>query len=248
VRMIDRPANPAPRLLFVLLSLAWAVGSIACASQTPDGEPTDAGGPSEPDRPSATTVALDAMNAIAADDAISAPRLVIERLHATLTAVLEDADALGYRGRYEALAPVIRELFDVRGMARATLLPGWRELSAEQQEEWVDLFWRFHVSAAAVQHRNDRGQRFRILGEETLPNGAVLVKAQLDFPGRNVDLFTDYRLAKREAGWRVIDIHEPPAVSDVAMRRSEYAAVLGRGGFDELVKLMNERLARRAED
>jgi phospholipid transport system substrate-binding protein len=80
-----------------------------------------------------------------------------------------------------------------------------------------------------------------------LAEGLVLVKSQLDFPGRGVDLYTDYRLREGPNGWRVVDIHEPPAVSDVAMRRSEYAAVLERGGFDELVAMMKERLARRAE-
>ncbi len=220
-----------PAAAFRLLCASFLMGSFACASSD-DGT---GGALAEPA----------AARHEPAEAPASAGRAVVAELHAALTAVIIDSKSLGYPGRYDALAPVLLRLFNVRTMARATLGPKWNTLSREQQESWVEVFGRFHVSAAALRHRDDRGQRFRILGEEVLGDGLLLVQTQIDYPGRGVDIYVDYRLREGVDGWRVVDIHDPPSVSDVAMRRSEYATVLDRGGIDALVAMMEERIAKR---
>lgn len=176
-----------------------------------------------------------------------AARAVIQRLEALIIDVSKNAKELGYAGRYERLAPAVREIFDVRSMARGTLGEHWPSLTPEQQNEWVTLFTRFHTSALADEHRSYRGQTFVNLGERRDERGLVLVSVLLDFPGRNVDVRTDYRLRNTNRGWLVVDIHQPPAVSEVAMRRAEYATVYEAGGFEKIVERMQKAIARRAE-
>src|SRR3989337_2710288 len=47
------------------------------------------------------------------------PSAVIERLYAALLQSMQNADTLGFSGRYENLAPVLTEGFDLAFMARA---------------------------------------------------------------------------------------------------------------------------------
>ena len=56
--------------------------------------------------------------ALAAPAAAAAPREPIEVLTDELSEVMRNADALGFQGRYERLAPVLTQTFDFGTMAR----------------------------------------------------------------------------------------------------------------------------------
>jgi phospholipid transport system substrate-binding protein len=210
--------TPKIRAGAIALSL---VVLLACASDEPPPVPTD------PD--------------------FIAARAVIERLDAVSIEVAKNADELGFQGRFDSLLPVVREIFDVRAMARGTIAPHWDSLTPEQQEAWVELFTKFHTSAVAHEHRSYSGQFFSILGERRDERGLVIVSIRLEYPGRDVNLRTDYRLRSSPRGWLIVDVHQPPSVSEVAMRRAEYAAVYERGGFEKIVERMQQAIARWAE-
>ncbi len=55
------------------------------------------------------------------------------------------------------------------------------------------------------------------------------------------DVELNYRLRETDAGWRVIDCYMNGTVSEVALRRSEYGAVLRRDGFDALLAAINTK-------
>ena len=52
-----------------------------------------------------------------------APSDVIERFHAALIAVMRDAQRLGVRGRYDRLAPILAQSFDLAAMTRIAVGP-----------------------------------------------------------------------------------------------------------------------------
>jgi len=169
---------------------------------------------------------------------------VVERLQATVLDLMKNAETLGYDGRVRALTSVVRQSFDLPSMARRTLGPSWRGLSADQQRVWIDTFERFHVSAIADIRDAYRGQAFVILGAERDARDQVRVHAQLDYPGRQVDIFTDYLLQETPRGWLIVDVFKPPTVSEVAMRRSEYQTVFESQGFDHVLSAMEARIIR----
>jgi phospholipid transport system substrate-binding protein len=170
---------------------------------------------------------------------------VVLRLQAELVAVMREATELGYVGRYQRLEAVARESFDIPMMARMSYGPGWAQLSPEQQQVWLETFERFHISSIADIRSRYSGQVYRLLGFERPAADTVRIRSVLDYPGRAVDIFVDYTVSERSQGWRIVDIHRPPAVSEVAMRRAEYRTLLERGGFDGLVAEMNARVEAR---
>jgi phospholipid transport system substrate-binding protein len=53
----------------------------------------------------------------------------------------------------------------------------------------------------------------------------------------------NYRMRPDGESWRIIDVYLNGTVSELALRRSEYAAVLQRDGFEKLVASIDEKIA-----
>jgi len=170
---------------------------------------------------------------------------VVERLHSRLLEIMKEGPELGYAGRYQQLDAVARDCFDIPYMAARTLGDSWRQLAPSQRKIWLDRYQRFHISSVADYRDRYRGQTWRTLGSKPEPNGWMRVQTILDYPGRNVDLYTDYLVRPSPDGWRIVDTLRPPTVSDLGMQRAEYATVLKEKGFDELIALMDRRIRER---
>jgi phospholipid transport system substrate-binding protein len=170
---------------------------------------------------------------------------VVDGLQTAMIAIMQQGPALGYQGRFDALAVVARESFDIPAMARASYGSGFTDLSSDQQRQWIEIYERFHISSLADVRDEYSGQTWMILDASQPQPGIVMIGSKLEYPGRNVDLFRDYRLRSGSNGWQIIDVFDPPTVSEVAMRRAEYRTVLERAGFEGLIEEMESRIRRR---
>lgn len=175
----------------------------------------------------------------------AAALVVVQRLHAGMIEIMKQGPALGYAGRFAAIEEIARRSFDIPAMARASYGPGFADLTPEQQAAWIAIFERFHISSLADVRDQYSGQTYVILDASEPGPGLVMIGSKLDYPGRNVDLHIDYRLRRKGGGWQIIDVYDPPSVSEVAMRRAEYRTVLERSGFDGLIEEMESRIRRR---
>jgi len=176
----------------------------------------------------------------------SAAADVVRALQATLLDVMKEADSLGYVGRKQRLLAAVREAYDVPFMARATLGAHWSNLSPAAQDEWVQLFERFHVGALADTHPSFSGQSFELIDEAPGPSGTVLVRTRYLDPHRNVRIGLDYRLREQQGRWRIIDTFSPSHVSELEMRRAEYAGIIATDGYEGLVQSMQRRIEHRS--
>jgi len=173
------------------------------------------------------------------------PRQVVETLNATLLDVLKDAETLGFQGRFERLQPVIRDTFDVAFMAEKSLALRWKKLSEADRARWIALFGDFTVANFAANFDRYTGQTFQVLGEEPAANDTRLVRTRVVTPGAgNVDFA--YRLRANRSRWAIVDVYLKGTVSELALRRSEYASALERGSFEELLHTMRGKIAHLA--
>jgi phospholipid transport system substrate-binding protein len=183
--------------------------------------------------------------AVAAAPEVDDPAKVVGRLHEALLGVMKDAKALGYEGRYERLAPVVQRLFDLPFMAEKSVGRHWATAGEQNQKALVATFSRFTVANFAGRFDGWSGQAFRTVGVEPSSHGTVLVRTHLDVPKEEgVDL--NYRLRQVEGEWRIIDIYLNGTVSELALRRSEYSALIQREGFKALLAKLDERIAELA--
>lgn len=170
------------------------------------------------------------------------PREVIGDFNATLLATMKQAKTLGYKGRYDKLAPVIRKTFDLAFMARYSAGSQWRKLTGAQQAELVDAFTRVTIATYASRFNGYSGEQFHLLSEEDARRGMKLVRTELEKKdGERIKL--TYLLRKTKDDWRTIDIFVKSGISELATKRSEYTSTLKRKGFTGLIAILNDKIA-----
>lgn len=166
----------------------------------------------------------------------------VERLDAGLLDVMKRAKDLGYEGRRKTLEPIVTDVYDLEFMARTAAGKHWRTLSEAQQRKLVDTFSRMTIANYAGRFTGYGGERFEIRGEEAAGQGTMLVRTALVGPTETTAL--DYRLRRGPDGrWRIIDVFLNGTVSELALRRSEYSAVIEREGFDALLASLESKIA-----
>jgi phospholipid transport system substrate-binding protein len=170
------------------------------------------------------------------------PAAIVEELNATLLDVMKNAERLGYAGRRDKIAPAVDRAFDVPFMAEKVIGRHLAQLSDPERTRWVALFREFLAANWAGRFDRYSGQTFEALGEEPSAFDTMMVRTRLVNPGdESVDL--NYRLHKIEPGWRVVDVVLKGTVSELALRRSDYTAVIDRAGFAALETYLREKIA-----
>ena len=169
------------------------------------------------------------------------PVAVVEKLDAALVGMLRRADELGFQGRVAEITPVVNESYDVPFMAEKSIGQRWKDLDEADRRRWIELSREFSAANYAANFDHDSGQTIRLLGEEPAANDTVIVRTRIEDPsGDPVDL--GYRLHRTPAGWRIIDVYLKGTVSELALRRADYASVLEREGFAGLASTMRSRI------
>lgn len=177
--------------------------------------------------------------AAAAD--VEAARKPIEALYAVLVECLENADALGLEGRRAKIAPAVEAGYDLPFMAEKILGRHWRALAEADRARWTKTFGSLTVATYAEQMTGFTGQVFEVLKVEPSQRGTAVVYSQVLTPNE-APIAINYRMRPDGESWRIIDVYLNGTVSELALRRSEYAAVLQRDGFEKLVASIDDKI------
>jgi len=174
------------------------------------------------------------------------PAGVVRRFDDTLLSAMRQAKQLGYQGRYDLLAPVIGATFDLPTMTRVAVGPSWTGLSEDQQERLIKAFRHFIIATFAKRFDDYGGETFEIKGTTARAGGAVVENDLVKPDGDRVRL--DYLARQTEQGWRAVDVYLDGTVSEMAVHRSEFSAILRQSGADGLIALLHERTRQIAID
>lgn len=172
---------------------------------------------------------------------------VVEKLDACFLDVMQRADELGYQGRYDVIAPVVRESFDLTFMARGAVGRYWHQFTESERQRWVDAFEGFLVSTFAHRFTRYSGQSFEIVGHKGASQNTLMVITQLRRP-EDDDVRLDYRMRESSTGWKIVDIYSDGKVSEVATRHAECTSLLKAGGFEHLIASISAVTERHASE
>ena len=174
----------------------------------------------------------------AAETAVDA----IKSFYDTLLSVMQQANTLGLKGRYEKLDPAIRSTFNLPLMTRLSVGPDWQKLKPEEQTSLIAAFSDLSVSTYAARFDGYSGEHFEVDPNTAQSSGGVIVSTRLvQSSGEPVQL--NYLMRDGDAGWQIIDVFLQGTISELATRRSEFSAVLRRAGAQALVQLIQSRAA-----
>jgi len=181
-----------------------------------------------------------ALPTVAAADVQDA-RKPIEQLYGVLIECLKDADALGLEGRRAKIGPAVQAGYDLPFMAEKILGRHWDSLSEANRARWIETFGNLTVATYAERMTGFTGQVFEVLKVEPSKRDTAVVYSQVVTP-KEVPIAINYRMRADGDGWRIIDVYLNGTVSELALRRSEYAAVLQRDGFEKLVASIDDKI------
>jgi len=189
----------------------------------------------------ATLIAAIAI-ALVSDAHASTPKSVVEEFHTRLIGIMRDADSLGFEGRCDRLEAAMGELFDIPFMAQKSVGRYWKATTPEERTELLNTFERFTVSNYAGNFDAYDGEAFETQDVVDSTHGTKLVRTRLlASDGEVVQL--NYRLRQVDGSWKIVDVYLNGTVSELALRRSEYSALIKREGFDSLIVALNEKIA-----
>lgn len=173
------------------------------------------------------------------------PSTVVSGLNGNLLAVMQNAQKLGYEGRYAALEPVVRQVFDVPYMTRIAVGSGWSTLSAEQQAQLTDAFRKFITATYARRFDGYSGEKFVTDGARPLGDSTLVATRLIKSDGEPVVLNYLTRQDENQGGhWQVVDIYLTGTISEMATRRSEFASVFRRSGYDGLLQVLEQKVSQ----
>jgi phospholipid transport system substrate-binding protein len=83
------------------------------------------------------------------------------------------------------------------------------------------------------------GQKFEVIGEQPAPAGVMVTSQFIKANGEPVKV--DYLMRRSGDSWLISDIYVDGAISEVAMRHSEFAAILKSEGIEGLITALNRK-------
>ncbi|HEX7968894.1 MAG TPA: ABC transporter substrate-binding protein [Stellaceae bacterium] len=191
----------------------------------------------------ATMLAAAAAQPQTASAADPTPTATISSFYDALLGVMKEGPALGFKGRYDRLSPVIHRVFDLPLMTRLMVGPQWTSMTPTQQEQLINAFGDFSVATYASRFDEYSGERFQVDPNPTQTASGAIVRSKLvKSDGDPVEL--DYLVRDSNRDWQIVDVYLSGTVSELATRRSEFSSVLRRDGPDALVDLLQKKAAQ----
>jgi phospholipid transport system substrate-binding protein len=163
----------------------------------------------------------------------------VQGLYGALLSTMKNGRILGQSGRFAQLEPVIRRSFDIASMTRLSVGPFWTGLSEGQRQQVSESFGRYISAIYADRFDSYAGQKLEVTGEQTAAAG-VMVKSQI-IKASGEPVKVDYLMRRSGDNWLISDIYLDGAISEVATRRSEFAAILKNDGVDGLIAALNRK-------
>jgi phospholipid transport system substrate-binding protein len=163
----------------------------------------------------------------------------VQGLYDALLNTMKNGRILGHSGRFTQLDPVIRKTFDIPSMARLSVGSSWASLTEAQRQQVTVSFGRYISAIYADRFDSYAGQKLQVTGEQPAAAG-VMVRSQIVKANGEV-VKVDYVMRRNGDSWLISDIYLDGAISEVATRHSEFAAVLKSQGIDGLIAALNRK-------
>ncbi len=170
---------------------------------------------------------------------------VVDRLHRCLIDAarlgVDVGSGGGFEARRETIRDVVLDSFDFPVVCRLVLGEHWKRLEADDRDRFCEAFRRMVVASYAAEFKSFSGQRFEPGDAREQRAGLEIVRSVLVV---DEDTRHEFAYQVRESGgrWRIVNV-AVDGVSDLALKRSQYATVLRDEGIVALIERLEARTA-----
>lgn len=166
------------------------------------------------------------------------PRVEMQTvLDQLITVVTENAGDENASVRRDKMRAIIEPKFDFQEMAKRSLGVNWKSITAEERQEFVDLF--SGMLSRTYIGRIEKVQEDMVeIRSETLRHPRALVKTIVTFDGGKFPL--DYKLIYADDGWKVYDV-VIENIGLISNYRNEFAGIIRKETFQGLLARLREK-------
>jgi len=184
-----------------------------------------------------------AMSAVSAQAAPPNAKALIEGKYADIQKIIStDTTDQGVRAK---VTEVLASFTDFREFGRLTIKTSWADLTAKQQQQFVDKYRQLIQKSYLKHFKAGQPLKVAINGEPLERKGKVLVKTTVTSGKTEADV--NYKLHVLGDALMAYDI----VIDDVSLMRSyrkQFSGILKRDGFKALIDKMTRKIEKDAGD
>jgi phospholipid transport system substrate-binding protein len=141
------------------------------------------------------------------------------------------------KSRYDKLKPAVEKAFDLSAMTATAVGPSWATTSDADKKALTDAFTRMTIANYAKSFDSFGGEKFTVEPASITRGSDHFVKSSLKTS--NDTIAFNYRLHQTGSDWKITDVYLAGNISQMAQKRSDFAATLASGGPQGLAKKIN---------
>lgn len=141
------------------------------------------------------------------------------------------------KSRYEKLKPAVEKAFDLPAMTATAVGPNWASMSDADKKALTDAFTRMTIANYAKNFDSYDGEKFTVEPASIARGNEHFVKSSLKTSSDTIAF--NYRLHQVDSEWKITDVYLAGNISQMAQKRSDFAATLASGGPQALTKRIN---------
>ncbi len=176
-------------------------------------------------------------------DAMVGARAFVQDLAQRTTAILA-TEAHDEKARHDSLKALVREGFDLELMGRFVLGNFWRTASAQQREEFQDLFAERLLNGYARRFVTYRTDNLTLVGSRPVGKRDIQVDTRID--STEGPLVMGWRLRQNTDGHRIVDV-SVNGISLALTERQEFSSAAKSLGVEGLLAVLRVQAQRSAE-
>jgi phospholipid transport system substrate-binding protein len=191
---------------------------------------------------SAAAMAMAAVRPAWADDAAAPLDQPLRELYAALEASMRTGHTAPFPQRFEALAPVVDQVFDLETVLKVSVGLRWDSMDPDARARLLQAFRRFTVATYVASFDKYDGERFQILPGARDSGTDRIVGTEI-VSGSGEHLRLDYVMRSDNGAWRAVDVLLEGSISRVAVQRSDFRKILASGDADALIASLRRKVA-----
>ena len=156
----------------------------------------------------------------------------VQGFYDALTAMMKSGGTT--RSRYEKLKPAVEKAFDLSAMTATAVGPTWATIAPADQKALTDAFSKLTIATYAKSFDSYGGEKFPVEPASIARGSDHFVKSKL-ISGSETHAF-NYRMHQVGSDWKITDVLLEGSISQMAQKRSDFAATLASGGPQGLAK------------
>jgi phospholipid transport system substrate-binding protein len=171
-----------------------------------------------------------------------APDKPLRALHTALEATMRAGEEAPFSGRFDALAPVVDQVFDLTTVLKISVGPRWDSIDDDLRARLLKAYRRFTVATYVASFDKNDSARFQILPDVRDAGTDRIVSTEIvDAEGQHTRL--DYVMRNDNGTWRIVDVLLDGSISRVAVQRSDFRRILAAGNVDALIASLQRKTA-----